>query len=258
MTPAQAAAARTAAARSAAVQAAAQAAADIADANPLPPQRGVQPERAAPGAAHGASMGATSYVDPTIQLEASVFVLEEKAANLEGQVRDLTDRLLRTHAEMDNIRKRMEREKQDMAKYAITKFAHDVVEISDNFHRAKAAVKPDAEPVAALKGLLEGVDLTERAFIAMLEKHGVKRVDPQGEPFNPNFHQAVMETLDVNVPAGTVLQVFSTGYVIEDRVLRPAMVVVAKGGFKPMKAAETKPAEAAPDAPPPSDGSQPS
>lgn len=241
MTPAQAAAARTAAARSAAVRAAAQDAADIADAHPLPPQPGVQ---------NSAFQGATSYVDPSIQVE----VLEAKTATLEGQVRDLTDRLLRTHAEMDNIRKRQEREKQDMAKYAITKFAHDVVEISDNFHRAKAAVKPDAEPVAALKGLLEGVDLTERAFIAMLEKHGVKRVDPQGEPFNPNFHQAVMETLDVNVPAGTVLQVFSTGYVIEDRVLRPAMVVVAKGGFKPVKPGETaKPAEVAPDAPTPDD-----
>ena len=236
MSPAQAAAARTAAARSAAVQAAAQAAADIADANPLPPQPGVQ--------------GATSYVDPSIQLEAAVLELESKAATLEGQVRDLTDRLLRTHAEMDNIRKRQEREKQDMAKYAITKFAHDVVEISDNFHRAKAAVKPDAEPVAALKGLLEGVDLTERAFIAMLEKHGVKRIDPQGEPFNPNFHQAVMETQDANVPAGTVLQVFSTGYVIEDRVLRPAMVVVAKGGFKPVKpVADAKPGDGASDAP---------
>ena len=233
-TLAQAAAARTAAARSAAVQAAAQAAADIADADPLPPQPGVQ--------APGMPPRATAYVDPSIQVE----VLEAKTITLETQVRDLTDRLLRTHAEMDNIRKRQEREKQDMAKYAITKFAHDVVEISDNFHRAKAAVKPDAEPVAALKGLLEGVDLTERAFIAMLEKHGVKRVDPHGEPFNPNFHQAVMETLDASVPAGTVLQVFSTGYVIEDRVLRPAMVVVAKGGFKPVKpGAETQPTDAA-------------
>jgi molecular chaperone GrpE len=234
-----AAAARTAAARSAAVQAAAQAAAELADANPLPLQPGVQ-------------AASTSYVDPSIQLEATVVELEAKAATLEGQVRDLTDRLLRTHAEMDNIRKRQEREKQDMAKYAITKFAHDVVEISDNFHRAKAAVKPDAEPVAALKGLLDGVDLTERAFLAMLEKHGVKRVDPMGELFNPNFHQAVMETQDANVPAGTVLQVFSTGYVIEDRVLRPAMVVVAKGGSKPGKpAADAKPADAVP---PPGDG----
>jgi molecular chaperone GrpE len=238
-TVAQAAAARTAAARSAAVQAAAQAAAEMADADPLPLQPGVQ----APGAPR-----ATAYVDPSIQNDALNEALEAKTVALEAQVRDLTDRLLRTHAEMDNIRKRQEREKQDMAKYAITKFAHDVVEISDNFHRAKAAVKPDAEPVAALKGLLEGVDLTERAFIAMLEKHGVKRVDPLGELFNPNFHQAVMEMQDANVPAGTVLQVFSTGYVIEDRVLRPAMVVVAKGGAKPLRpGTEAKPGDASPD-----------
>ena len=240
-----AAAARTAAARSAAVQAAAQAAGELADANPLPPQPGVQS-----GMQSSAQAGPASYVDPSFQLEAAVAEFETKLAASEGQVRDLTDRLLRTHAEMDNIRKRNERDKQDMAKYAITKFAHDVVEISDNFHRAKAAVKVDAEPVAALKGLLEGVDLTERAFIAMLEKHGVKRVDPQGEPFNPNFHQAVMETQDVNVAAGTVLQVFSVGYVIEDRVLRPAMVVVAKGGVKPAKPAAdtTAPTDAPPTA----------
>jgi molecular chaperone GrpE len=241
LTPAQqAAAARTAAARSAAVQAAAQEASQLADANPLPRAEGYAPQPAA------------AYVDPSIQLEATVATLETKNATLEGQVRDLTDRLLRTHAEMDNIRKRMEREKQDMARYAITKFAGDVVEVSDNFARAKAAVKPDADPVAALKGLLEGVDLTEKTFISMLEKHGVKRVDPMGEPFNPNFHQAVMETQDVNVAAGTVLQVFSTGYVIEDRVLRPAMVVVAKGGFKPVKpvapAPDAKPADTAPPA----------
>jgi molecular chaperone GrpE len=233
--PAQsAAAARTAAARSAAVQAAAREASDIADANPLPPQ---------PGVHSGGQAGATSYVDPSIALEATVVQLETKAAALEGQVRELTDRLLRTHAEMDNIRKRNEREKADMAKYAITKFAHDIVELSDNFHRAAAAVKPGADPETSLKGLLEGVELTDRAFQAALEKHGVKRIDPQGEPFNPNFHQAVMESQDVNVPAGTVLQVFSSGYVIEDRVLRPAMVVVAKGGFKPVKpVAEAAPA----------------
>jgi molecular chaperone GrpE len=253
MSPSQTAAARTAAARSAAVQAAAQAAAEIADAHPLPPQPGVHNASAQGTSGHGlGGSGASSYVDPSIQLEANVIVLEEKAAALEGQVRDLTDRLLRTHAEMDNIRKRNEREKTDMAKYAITKFAHDVVEVSDNFHRAKAAVKPDAEPVAALKGLLEGVDLTERAFIAMLEKHGVKRIDPAGEPFNPNFHQAVMETQDANVPAGTVLQVFSTGYVIEDRVLRPAMVVVAKGGFKPVKPSTDQGASGDTDGLPPS------
>jgi molecular chaperone GrpE len=249
VTPAQ---ARTNAARAAAVQAAAQAAAEIADAHPLPLQPGVQ-------AASGHQAGPTSYVDPSFALEATVAELETKNAGLEAQVRDLNDRLLRTHAEMDNIRKRQEREKQDMAKYAITKFAHDVVEVSDNFQRAKAAVKPDADPAAALKGLLEGVDLTEKTFISMLEKHGVKRVDPAGEPFNPNFHQAVMETHDVNVPAGTVLQVFSTGYVIEDRVLRPAMVVVAKGGFKPLKpgapGTDAKPADTAPPpAAPPGDG----
>jgi molecular chaperone GrpE len=253
--PLSAAAARTAAARSAAVQAAAQAAAEIADANPLPPAAGSAHANAASGAGPGAGMsgGATSYVDPSIALEASVTQLENKNVTLEATVRDLTDRLLRTHAEMDNIRKRNEREKADMAKYAITKFAHDVVEVGDNFQRATAAVKPGADPETSLKGLLEGVELTERAFQAVLERHGVKSVNPLGEPFNPNFHQAVMEAQDLNVQAGTVLQVFSTGYVIEDRVLRPAMVVVAKGGFKPVKPVTDGKLAEAPEAKPAGD-----
>jgi molecular chaperone GrpE len=157
-------------------------------------------------------------------------------------VKDLTDRLLRTAAEMDNIRKRTERDKADTIKYAITKFAGDIVTVGDNFQRAISAVPPgaaDADP--ALKSLVEGVTLTEREFHGVLERHGVKRLDPKGQSFDPNFHQAVMEQDNKEVPAGTVLNVFQAGYVIEDRILRPAMVVVSKGGFKPMKPAEVKP-----------------
>jgi molecular chaperone GrpE len=175
-----------------------------------------------------------SYVDPSIEQEATI-------AKLEHQVKDLTDRLLRAHAEMDNIRKRTERDKADTIKYAITKFAGDVVTVGDNFQRAISAVPPgaaDADP--ALKSLIEGVTLTEREFHGVLERHGVKRLDPKGQAFDPNFHQAVMEQDNKDVPAGTVLNVFQAGYVIEDRILRPAMVVVAKGGFKPMKPVEVK------------------
>jgi molecular chaperone GrpE len=189
-------------------------------------------------------VAATSYVDPSIALEAKTIKQEE-------QIRDLTDRLLRTHAEMDNIRKRTEREKGDTAKYAITKFAGDIVTMGDNFARAIQAVPAgaaDTDP--ALKSLIDGVVLIERDFLSVLERHGVSRIDPLGEAFNPNFHQAVMETQTTDVQAGTVLQVFSPGYVIEDRVLRPAMVVVAKGGFKPVKpgAPSAAPAAAAPPA----------
>jgi molecular chaperone GrpE len=177
---------------------------------------------------------AKSYVDPTIAMEAAI-------AGLEANVKDLTDRLLRTHAEMDNMRKRTERDKADTVKYAITKFAGDIVTVGDNFQRAIMAVPAgaaDADP--ALKSLVEGVTLTERTFLNVLENHGVKRLDPKGQAFDPNFHQAVMEQPDTTVPSGTVLQVFQAGFVIEDRILRPAMVVVSTGGFKPMKPVAVK------------------
>jgi len=196
------------------------------------------PPAVEPAAADGATPQAKSYVDPSIAAELEI-------AKLEAQVKDLTDRLLRAHAEMDNIRKRTERDKADTIKYAITKFAGDIINVGDNFQRAISAVPAgaaDADP--ALKSLIEGVTLTEREFLGVLERHGVKRLDPKGQAFDPNFHQAVMEQEDKEVPAGTVLQVFQPGYVIEDRILRPAMVVVAKGGFKPMKPVEVKPEEA--------------
>jgi len=155
---------------------------------------------------------------------------------LEAQVADLTDRLLRAHAEMDNLRKRTERDKEEMAKYAITKFAREILSVGDNLQRAIAAVPPGAaEEDPALKALIEGVTLTEREFLNVLERNGVKRLDPEGEAFNPHWHQAMTELENLEVPPGTVIQVYQPGYVLEDRVLRPAMVVVAKGGAKPEK-----------------------
>jgi molecular chaperone GrpE len=165
--------------------------------------------------------------------------LAARNADLEGQIAELTDRLLRAHADMDNQRKRTERDKADSAKYAISKFALDIVGISDNFQRAVSAVPPGAgEHDGTLKSLVEGVVMTERAFLQVLERHGVRRIDPMGEPFNPNIHQAVMEQENPAVPAGSVVQVFQPGFMIEDRVLRPAMVVVASGGAKAARPAE--------------------
>ncbi len=150
---------------------------------------------------------------------------------LEGRIADLTDRLLRAHAEMDNLRKRTERDKEDTAKYAISKFAREVLAVGDNLQRATAAVPPgaaDADP--ALKALVDGVSMTEREFLNVLERNGVKRIDPEGQPFNPHQHQAMVEIDQPDVAAGTIVQVYQPGYILEDRVLRPAMVVVAKGG----------------------------
>ena len=130
----------------------------------------------------------------------------------------------------------------------MTKFAHDVITVGDNVERAIAAVPARAaEQDPALKSFLEGVRMTERELVNVLERHGIKRMSPQGEAFNPHQHQAVMEAHDESVPAGTVVQVLQAGYTIEDRTLRPAMVAVAKGGAKPARQTEAA-GDAAPTA----------
>lgn len=191
----------------------------------------------APGAEGGADAAAPQgpSSDPALEAER----LAAEVDTLQGQIADLTDRLLRAHAEMDNIRKRAEREREETAKYAISKFARDVAAVADNFERAIQAVPAGAaEQDAVLKGLVEGVSMTEREFLNVLEKNGVRRITPKGEAFNPHLHQAMMEAHNAEVAPGTILEVYQAGYVIEDRVLRPAMVVVAKGGPKPAPAAE--------------------
>lgn len=172
---------------------------------------------------------------------------EELAAQLDelsAQKADLTDRLVRAHAEIQNLHKRLEREREETAKYAITKFARDTVAVADNFERAIISVPQEAlEDNPVLKSLLDGVTMTEREFLNVLERHGVKRIDPKGEPFDPHNQQAMMEQEDPSVPAGTVLQVYQPGYMIGDRALRPAMVVVSKGGPKPNAKSTATPAE---------------
>jgi molecular chaperone GrpE len=200
-----------------------------------------EPQGATAGAAQGATAGGQ---------DAQPLSLEQRVEQLKAQVAELTDRLLRAHAEIDNIRKRYEKEKADLAKYAISKFAGDVVPVGDNFRRAVSAVPANEDQRSeTMKSLLEGVLMIEREFLNALERNGVRRIDPQGEIFNPHFHQAVMEQVNPDVPAGTIVQVFQPGYVIEDRVLRPAMVVVAKGGPKP--ASQNGQPQAAPPAPGP-------
>ena len=163
----------------------------------------------------------------------------DEAAQLKTEIADLKDRLLRTHAEMDNVRKRLEREKADQAKFAITKFARDIIGVGDNVQRAIDAVPQRmVEQDPALKSFFEGVTMIERELLTVLGRHGIKRLDPKGEPFNPNYHQAVVEVPSDEVPAGSVTQVFQAGYMIEDRVLRPAMVAVSKGGSKVQAPAE--------------------
>jgi molecular chaperone GrpE len=156
------------------------------------------------------------------------------AEALAKEAAELRDKMLRTLAEMENLRKRTAKEVSDARSYGITGFARDVLDIADNLQRALDAVpaetRESADPM--LKTLIEGVELTERSLLNALEKNGVKKFDPSGEKFNPNFQQAMYEVPDASVPAGTVVQVVQAGYMIGERVLRPALVGVSKGGAK--------------------------
>jgi molecular chaperone GrpE len=156
---------------------------------------------------------------------------------------DHKDRWLRTLAEMENLRRRTEREVADARTYGVTAFARDILAVADNMQRAMQALDTELrdKAEAGVKALLDGVELTERELLNVLEKHGVKKIEPMGQKFDPNFHQAMYEVPDSSVPAGTVVQVVQPGYTIGERVLRPALVAVAKGGPK----ATPAPAEAA-------------
>jgi molecular chaperone GrpE len=147
---------------------------------------------------------------------------------------ELKDKLLRTLAEMENLRRRTEREVADASVYGIASFARDVLTVADNMQRALQALDDELREKAdaSVKALLDGVELTERELLKALEKNGVRKIEPLGEKFDPNFHQAMYEVPDTSVPAGSVVQVVQPGYTIGDRVLRPALVGVSKGGPK--------------------------
>ena len=161
------------------------------------------------------------------------------AEALAKEAADARDKMLRTLAEMENLRKRTSREVADARVYGITGFARDVLDIADSLQRALDAVPHETRAAAdpGLKALIEGVELTERSLLNTLEKNGVKKFDPTGEKFDPNFQQAMYEVPDPTVPSGTVVQVVQSGYMIGDRILRPALVGVSKGGAKSAPAA---------------------
>lgn len=168
----------------------------------------------------------------------------DPTAALRAEVADLKDRLMRSIAEAENLRKRAEREVRDAGQYAISKFARDVLSVGDNMRRALDTVGSEARAAAdaTFVALLDGVELTERELLNVLDRHGVKRVDPHGARFDPNLHQAMFEVPDESVPAGTVVQVVQPGYTIGERCLRPAMVGVSRGGPRPTPRPAAEPA----------------
>jgi len=158
---------------------------------------------------------------------------EDLQAKLEAEVTRLKNELLYAKAETENVRRRLEQQAEDRGKYAVGNFAKDMLSVADNLRRAL-----DSAPPAAREGndvantLCTGVELTERELLATLERFGIKLIAAQGNRFDPNFHQAMMEMEDPSQPEGTVVMVMQAGYTIQDRLLRPALVAVSKGGSK--------------------------
>jgi molecular chaperone GrpE len=153
---------------------------------------------------------------------------EETPANPEQVIADLKDRLLRTMADMENLRNRARREQEDALKYANANFARDLLNVSDNLRRALESVPDDPEPGSqALTTLKEGIEMTERELLSVFERFGVSEIDPKGEKFDHNVHQAMCKVPGSGAEPGTIVQVMQVGYTLQDRLLRPAMVGVA-------------------------------
>lgn len=187
---------------------------------------------------------------PEEQMEATAAAAERSEAETEAvgnpvealmaENADLKDKVLRTMAEMENLRRRTEKQVSDAKQYAVSTFARDMLTVGDNLRRALDSLPEEerAGAAAGLVGLIEGVEMTERELLNQLGKNGVKKLDPEGQKFDPNYHQAMFEVPNPDVPNNTVVQVVQAGYVIGERVLRPAMVGVAKGGPKDVPAAD--------------------
>jgi len=155
-------------------------------------------------------------------------------AVLEAEKDELRDKFLRLMADMENLRRRTEREVADARTYAVANFARDMLNVADNVRRGIETVSDETRASAddSFKSFLEGIELTERDLLKTLERHGVKKLDPMGQKFDPHVHQAMFEVPNPDVPNNTVVQVVQAGFTIGERMLRPAMVGVAKGGPK--------------------------
>ena len=169
--------------------------------------------------------------DPNLDIPPKPEGVAAEVAQLQVEKADLQDKLLRALAEAQNVRRRAQQDVERERKFGIERFAKDILSVADNLGRALSVLPDDADPIdPALRNVIVGVQATERELQSVLERHGIKRIESLGRPFNAEFHQAMMEVQDPSVPAGTVVQELAPGYLIAGRLLRAAMVAVSKGG----------------------------
>jgi molecular chaperone GrpE len=169
---------------------------------------------------------------------AAISTAQDPLENLQAEVAKLRDQWVRAVAETENVRKRGERDREETSKYAITAFAREMVSVLENLKRASEHIPEEVRSDALLGKFAEGIDLTLKELLAIFERHHIRRIDPMGEKFDHNYHQAVVQVERPDLPSGTVVQVVQAGYVIHDRLLRPAMVAVSKQG-EPVKQVDT-------------------
>lgn len=190
-----------------------------------------------------------SAEDPSGETDGDASAAEDDAPDLAAEVQDLKDKLLRTMAEMENTRRIAAREKADAGKYAVTNFARDIVRVADNLGMAMMSVSEEArEADQNLNNLYVGIDMTMKELLNIFAGHGIKPVPAEGQPFDHNIHEAVQQLENPDVPHNTVLQVLRGGFTLQDRLLRPAQVIVSTGGPKADKdASEEAAADVVPD-----------
>ena len=165
--------------------------------------------------------------------------LAARLAKAEAEAADYKDRALRALAEVENVRRRAQREREEASKFAIGNFAKDLLSVADNLRRALESVPEEQIKDDAMRNLLAGVAATERELLAAFDRHRLRKIDPKGEKFDHNFHQAMFEVDNSGQPPGTIVQVLQPGYLLNDRLLRPALVGVARGDAKPGERVDT-------------------
>jgi len=190
-----------------------------------------------PAADEAANNNIDGLAETPSESEANESSPETRSTELEAELAEYKDRLLRALAETENVRRRAQREREDASKYAIAGFAKDLLSAADNLRRALESLPESEAKDERTRSLLAGVAATERELFGVFERYGIKRIDPRGEAFDHNFHQAIFEAERPDQPSGSVVEVLQPGYVLHDRLLRPAMVGVAKGGPKPSERA---------------------
>jgi len=200
---------------------------------------GKEQETAPARKAAAANNNVEDATEASVETEAVEPSAEERVGALEAELAEQKDHLLRALAETENVRRRGQREREDALKYAVSGFAKELLSVADNLRRALDSLPESEVRDERTRGLLAGVAATERELLSVFERHGIQRIDPDGERFDHNLHQAIFEAERPGKPGGTIIEVLQPGYVLHDRLLRPAMVGVAKENPRPGEPADS-------------------